>query len=817
MAKNTSVADNFRRWGHLQANIDPINNFPKRPHRDIDEANGPDAEKYRGIYCAKIAAEFMHMHYPERCDWVADKLENSKTKLDTNFILDRLISAEVFEQFIHSKYVGSKWFSLEGLGALIPLLDETLNTAANQGYEVVIIGMAHRGRLSVLHHIANAEASSLFACFEDLDPKSVLGGGDTKYHKGATSPYKTRDGKEIRVHLTSNPSHLEAVNPVVMGRVRAKQQRFNDVDRNKIFGILIHGDAALAGQGPAAESLNFADLNGFSVGGIVHIVANNLIGFTARTHATFSGVYCTDVVKRLPVPIFHVNADSPADVVKLAKMAMEYKKEFTSDVVIDLVGYRRFGHNEMDDPTTTAPALYDKIKTHPVVHQIFAKELGVDKPEIEKIENKYKSFYTEQLAKGRELTKTVPFFGDLPDYWSNYTGGFYDASYEVETAVSADLIKEVTEKITTFPEGFAVHPKIKKAYELRLEMALGKKPIDWGTAEMFAFATLLAQGSPVRVVGQDARRATFNQRMAVLYDMNTEKVHIPLEAIKKGAAFFEIYDSQLSEAAAVGYEYGFSRDYPEALVCWEAQFGDFVNGAQVFIDQFISAGEDKWGLLSSLTMLLPHAYEGMGPEHSSARVERFLQQCAEDNMQVCNLSTAAQYFHLLRRQTLQKWRKPLVIFTPKSMLRLPAAASKLSDFTDSGFQKVMNDTEIFSDASRILVCTGKIVHELRAERAKNNMTDTAIVTVEQLYPFPEKELAALINSYRNLDSIIWVQEEPANMGAYTYMKPLLDVIANGRRVSSVKRSASASPSTGSAKAHAIEQQALLKLAFANYR
>jgi len=814
--ENILERDVFRRWGYLQAELDPMGSIAPLPHRDLDRAVGKAADELRQIYCGKIGAEFMHMYYPERCDWVAEQLENCQIKVNQRRVLEQLLSAERFENFIHSKYVGSKWFSLEGLTSLIPLLDSVLNQAAEAGYEFAIIGMAHRGRLNVVHHIAGKDASSIFVGFEDIDPRSVLGSGDTKYHKGATGIYKTEGGKEIRIHLGSNPSHLEAVNPVIMGRAKARQARMKDHSGSKVVAILVHGDAAYAGQGIAAECLNFAELTGFNIGGTVHIIANNLIGFTARPRATFSGRFASDISKRLPIPVFHVNGESPDDVVKVGAIAMKYRAEFKSDVVVDLIGFRRFGHNEMDDPTTTSPALYEKIRAKPYLHEEYAKEIKFSASELEKLEKEKQEYLAREHEHAKTFTK-VPAFAHLPEYWDNFVGGFWDPKFDVETAIPESRMREITESIIKIPEGFNIHPKVKKTYELRMEMLEGRKPIDWGYAEALAFGSLLWEGHPVRVVGQDARRATFNHRQAVHYDMKTEAEYTPLQNLHSQQGQFEVYDSQLSEAAALGFEYGYARDYPEALVCWEAQFGDFVNGAQIIIDQFISAGEDKWSLLSGVTMLLPHGYEGMGPEHSSARVERFLQLCGEDNMQVCYPSTAAQHFHLLRRQALQKWRKPLVVFTPKSMLRMPAALSRVADISGGAFQRFLNDSPEFIGAERILVCTGKIAHELRAERKKNGHNDTAIITIEQLYPLQEEELAALLSTYEDAKTIVWVQEEPANMGALFFIRPILERISGGRRITSVKRSASASPATGSAKAHAMEQDALLKFAFAKYK
>ncbi len=814
---NEALANSFRRWGYLQADLDPMKTLTPFPHRELDEAKGAEADKWRKLYCGKIGVEFMHMPYPDRCEWVAEKVEKYKPKIDEKYIVKRLASAEKFESFIHTKYVGSKWFSLEGLAAMIPLLDAILESAADNGVETAVIGMAHRGRLSTLMHIAGSEPASIFACFEDVDPKSVLGSGDTKYHKGATGIYKTRTGKEVQIHLASNPSHLEAVNPVVMGRVRAKQQRIGADGRKKVVAILIHGDAAFAGQGIAAEALNLAEIPGYDIGGTIHIIANNLIGFTARGKALFTGRFASDIARRIPVPIFHVNAESPQEVVRVGHIASEYRAEFKNDVVIDLMGYRRFGHNEVDDPTTTAPVLYKAVKATPPIHQTYGKEIGLTEEELKKIEEDTVKYFQSEHDRGTKMT-AQPQFAQFPNYWNNYTGGEYSPEYEIETGVPEARLKEIGDKATSVPKKFDVHPKIEKALELRREMVNGKKPLDWGAAEMLAFGSLLADGTPVRVAGQDSRRATFNHRQAVMYSTSKEgEEYTPLQNLGGKQAFFEVYDSCLSEAAVMGFEYGFSRDYPEALVCWEAQFGDFVNGAQIVIDQFLSAGENKWNTLSGLTLLLPHGYEGQGPEHSSARIERFLQLCGEDNMQVCYPSNAGQYFHLLRRQALQKWRKPLIVATPKSMLRMPAAMSQLKDLTSGSFLPVLDDEDKYKHAERIILCTGKIAHDLRAERAKQGREDTAIITIEQLYPFPEEYLDEVLAQYREAQVLVWAQEEPSNQGALNYVKPIIERLAGAKGVATVKRTECASPSTGSAKAHAIEQEAILKFAFAHFR
>lgn len=811
---NQQIIDLFRRWGHLKADIDPLGNFKKQPYAPLDALDFSSYPDLVRAYCDKIGCEFMHISHPERCDWLANRIENGVFEFDAKAVLKRIVSVEMFEKFLHTKYVGAKRFSLEGLAGIVPLLDAILDDAADQGVEVVMLGMAHRGRLNVMHHIADTLAEHIIANFEDVDPKSALGGDDVKYHKGATGLYVTSSGKTIRVDLAANPSHLEAVNPVVMGRTRARQEVLGDLEGKKVLSILLHGDAAFAGQGIAAETLNYATIPGFSVGGTINIVLNNLIGFTATQPALFSGRYCTDIAKRLEVPILHVNADSPADIVKVGKIASEYRAEFKSDVVIDLVGYRRHGHNEVDDPTLTSPVLYKQVKERPILCEMYAREIGVSKEELSQLEKNAFDLFEESLKRGREI-KSKPNLDKLGSPWDSYLGGLYKDSYEVPTFATQSKLQEVGDVLASVPEGFTLHPKLSKLLEMRKDMAYGKKSVDWGCAESLAFGTLLQEGYPIRLVGQDCRRGTFTHRQAVLYDYENGAPHISLDSIaQKSKSMISIYDSMLSEAAAIGFEYGYTREVPHALVLWEAQFGDFVNGAQIIIDQFLSAAEDKWSLLSGLVLLLPHGYEGAGPEHSSARVERFLQLCAEDNMQVCQPSTAAQYFHLLRRQAMRVWKKPLIVITPKSMLRLPAACSDISDFT-SGYFHLVHDVgnQDYKNASRMLLCTGKVVHELRAERQKRGDMDTAIVTVEQLYPTPERELREVLKSYQNLKSIVWVQDEPANMGALSFIKPSLDRVSNGIPVYSVKRSASASPATGSPSAHAMEQQALMNMSF----
>ena len=810
----SAIPEAFLRWGYLQANLDPLGRLAPQPHPELD-ITGEAAERGRAVYCGSIGVEFMHMPYPERCRWIQERMESEPPQPDRHRILDRLIRADAFERVLQTRYVGTKRYSLEGATALIPLLDEVLEAGAERGAEQVVLGMSHRGRLNVMAHIVGKRPKDIFAGFEDVDPRSVLGGGDVKYHIGATGDYVSKAGRRMRVSLVSNPSHLEAVDPVVLGRARAKQARLGENGRARVLPVTLHGDAAFAGQGIVAETLNLADLRGFHVGGTVHVIVNNLIGFTTAPLDLHSSRYASDVAKRLAIPIFHVNGEDPDGVDRVARMALEYRYAFWSDVVIDLIGYRLHGHSEVEDPTTTQPVLYEKIKKHPPLWRSYAEAIGAGSQAAGALVERIRRELEQEQEQARSA-KSAPVLRKLPEYWSHFHGGRYDASFEVETAVSLDRLQQITERITQVPDDFAIHPKVKRLLEQRAEMTLGKRLVDWGMAETLAFGSLLWEGTRVRLSGEDSRRGTFNQRHAVLSDVKTAAEYVPLEHLHPAQGAFECHDSPLSEAAPLGFEFGFSRDYPEALVLWEAQFGDFANGAQLIIDQFVSTTEDKWGLLAGLVMLLPHGYEGQGPEHSSARVERFLQLAAEDNLQVCQPSTAAQYFHLLRRQALRRWRKPLVVFTPKSLLRDPRACSRIEALTEGRFLTVIPDAEVAA-AERVLVCTGKIGHELRSERERLGDSTTAIVLLEQLYPFPEQELARELERHASAREVVWVQEEPANMGALFFVRPRLRRLASPRPIRSVKRSSSASPATGSARAHAIEQAALLALAFTGTR
>jgi 2-oxoglutarate dehydrogenase E1 component len=802
------VFDLFRHWGYLEADLDPLSFFQPILHPEL-QIDTDVAQEARRIYCGSVGLEFMHISDPERRRWIQEHIEAVPAAVDQAHTLDQLVRADLFEQVLQQRYLGTKRFSLEGVTALIPLLDQIIEAAGEQGAGELVLGLSHRGRLNVIVQIAKRPAAEVFAGFEDVDPRSVLGGGDVKYHMGATGEYVTRGGKKVHIHLVSNPSHLEAVDPVTIGRTRAKQDRAGEEGTKKYLPLLVHGDGAFAGQGVFAETMNYAELPSYSVGGTVHIIVNNLLGFTTLYRELHSSRFAAQLARRQNIPIFHVNAEDVDAVVRVGQMAAEYRYTFDSDVVIDLIGYRRHGHSEVDDPTITQPLLYKAIKDHPPLWEVYAERTNAKDAQSKVAAVRAE---LEDAQKAGKSIKQKPLMRDLPKYWNSYTGGRYKKEYDVHTGLTLEELNEISQRLSSYPPDFHIHPKIKKLLEQRAEMGAGKRAVDYGMAEALAFGSLVKAGIPVRMSGQDCRRGTFNQRHSVLLDIENEQEYVPLQHVADGQARCEIYNSTLSEAGVLGFEYGYSRDYPEALVLWEAQFGDFANVAQAIIDQFVSSGEAKWALLSGVTLLLPHGYEGQGPEHSSARVERFLQLAAFDNMQICQPSNAAQYFHLLRRQVMRKWRKPLVVFTPKSMLRHPDASSPIADFTHEKFLNVLPDNEIIN-AEKILVCSGKIGHELRVERKKRQDTSTAIVFVEQFYPFPEAELTAAFQQHSSAREIVWVQEEPSNMGAMSYILPRLRPLAGNRPVLAIKRSASPSPATGSGKAHEMEQKTLLTLAF----
>jgi len=810
------LADAFRRWGYLSANLDPLGRIPAYEHPDLAEAvagaSEADVDRWRSVYAADLGFEFMHMVERDRVDWVRDYIERGIPEVDEKWILGRIMESELFERFLHSRYVGSKRFSIDGVSGLIPLLDSVLNTAEGKGVEYLYIAMSHRGRINVMKNIVNIPTENIFASMEDVDPRSVLGAGDVKYHMGATGSYTTHDGKPVEIHLATNPSHLEAVDSVVMGRTRARQDRWGVDGREKYLTVVCHGDAAFAGQGIVSETLNLADLPAYTVGGTIQVIVNNLVGFTAEPRSLHSSRFSSDAAKRLSIPIIHVNGESPRAIWWAGQLAADFRSAFNTDVVVDIIGFRRYGHSEVEDPTLTQPLIYEKINNQPMLWESYAERIGVAKAEVDAMYEAVMSVLSEHQEIGRSL-QTRPTFWELPDFWGRYHGGLYEAGFDVDTGVDRARLNELGERLTSVPQGFHVHRKIKKVLDQRREMVSGERLVDWGTAEALAMGSVLWDGVRVRFTGQDSRRGTFNHRHAVLIDVEDGHEYLPLGHLRDGQGDFTVVDSPLSEAAALGFEYGYSREFPDALVLWEAQFGDFINGAQIVIDQFLSAAEDKWRLLSGIVLLLPHGYEGQGPEHSSGRIERFLELAAEDNMQVCQPSTAAQHFHLLRQQVLRNWTKPLVLFMPKSMLRAPQACSDIEQFMSGRFQQVIPDSTV-EKARSVILCSGKIAHELRAAREKNGATDRAIVTIEQFYPFPDQLLLDELDRHGDDFKIVWVQEEPSNMGALSFLRPRLKTLAGDRHITTVKRYESSSPATGSPKAHKLEQETLVKLAFA---
>ncbi len=756
----------------------------------------------RDAYCRTVGIEYMHIQDTGQKAWMQSMVEGRRTELthaEKLRILDRLNRAEAFERFLHTKYVGHKRFGLEGAESLIPLLDAVLGAAAAGGVEKAIIGMAHRGRLNVLANIIGKPLDRIFREFEgDLDPETTGGTGDVKYHLGADGVYETADGGEVAVAVVANPSHLEAVDPVLEGVVRAEQDQLDGDGARRILPILIHGDAAFAGQGVVAETLNLSQLSGYRTGGTVHIVVNNQVGFTTAARHARSSFYATDVAKMVQAPIIHVNGDDPEAVVRVARLAFAYRREFRSDVVIDLVCYRRRGHNEADEPSYTQPLMYQRIEAHRSVRKLYLERLvNTGELTVEQGEELLEDF--RRLLESA-FTATRDADGPRPRR-DTETAEVRVPATSVPVARLAGLL----ERLTTPPEGFTLHPKLVRVMEARAS-ALDRDAVDWATAEALAFASLGTDGVPIRLAGEDSRRGTFSQRHAELVDFRTGESWAPLEEME--GAPVRIVDSLLSEFAAVGFEYGYSVGWPEALVLWEAQFGDFANGAQVIIDQFVVAGEAKWGQRSGLVLLLPHGYEGQGPEHSSARIERFLQLCAEDNLFVVVPSTAGQYFHLLRRQALLRPRRPLIVFTPKSLLRHRPSFASASDLSAGSFRPVIEDPDRLADARRLVLCTGKVYYDLARHREEAAVRDVALVRVEQLYPFPHSELAVLAARHPQAE-IVWCQEEPENMGAYREVRDLLGE-AFERPILYRGRPAAASPATGSYRRHLAEQRALVE-------
>ncbi|PWJ54870.1 2-oxoglutarate dehydrogenase E1 component [Quadrisphaera granulorum] len=851
-ARVVELVHAYRVRGHLMADTDPLE-YRQRRHYDLDIRNhgltlwdldrefptggfgGKPLMKLRDIlgvlrdsYCRTVGLEYMHIQDPAQRRWIQDRVERPYTPLSREGhlrVLKRLNDAEAFETFLQTKYVGQKRFSLEGAESVIPLLDAVLSEAAHAGIEEVGIGMAHRGRLNVLANIAGKSYSQIFREFEGVqDPRSVQGSGDVKYHLGTEGVFTSQDGTQTKVYLAANPSHLEAVDPVLEGIVRAKQDRINlGGSRFPVLPVLVHGDAAFAGQGVVAETLNLSQLRGYRTGGTVHVVINNQVGFTTAPASSRSSFYCTDVARMVQAPIFHVNGDDPEACVRVAKLAFAFREEFAKDVVIDMVCYRRRGHNEGDDPSMTQPLMYGLIEAKRSTRKLYTEALigrgDITVEEAEKVLDDYR----QQLERAFEETKDgaeprAVTSGEASDSSSTTAGLDRPASQRDEsvadpsrTEIDEQLFRAIGEAHVEMPDGFTVHPKLKPMLDKRAQMTR-EGGVDWAMGELLAIGSLLSEGTGVRLAGQDSRRGTFAQRHAVLIDRVTGEEWTPLQKFATGDARFWVYDSLLSEYAAMGFEYGYSVERPDALVMWEAQFGDFAGGAQTIIDEFISSSQQKWSQRSSVVLLLPHGYEGQGPDHSSARIERFLQLCAEENMTVAMPSTPASHFHLLRRQAYQRPRRPLVVFTPKSMLRLKAASSPVSAFTEGGFQTVLGDDPRAIDAAsvdRVLLCSGKVTYDLLAERERRGDRRTAVVRLEQLYPLDGRVLREVLSAFPASAELVWVQEEPANQGAWPFLGYAFAEALADRAVRRVSRPASASPATGRSKAHAVEQKALV--------
>jgi len=845
-ARILQLINSYRVRGHLIANINPLSNNISY-HTELDAVNygftiwdydryfitgglqGLETGTLREIldilhhtYCERIGVEYMHIQNPEEKLWVQKQIEPvmNRGSYDQSVklrILEKLVIAEAFEHFLHTKFIGHKRFSLEGSETLLPVLDHILGLSAENAVIEVFLGMAHRGRLNVLSNVIGKSYEKIFSEFEDeFDPDVPQGTGDVKYHWGATGSYETRQGKEVKVSVASNPSHLEWVNPVVEGVVRAKQKWLKDDERDYVIPILLHGDAAFAGQGIVAETLNLSQLKGYRTGGTIHIIINNQIGFTTSPEDARSSPYATDVAKMVQAPIFHVNGDDPEAALWVAELAFEYRQRYNKDVVIDLFGYRRHGHNEGDDPVYTQPLMYKKIKEHPSVKEIYANKLLAENiitaKEYEKLD---KDIY-ERLEKALKGTKkkAEKLFPDRPLAMPNEV---YDRANIVgETKVPFEKLAHVVKGITKFPDDFSLNPKLKKHIDKRKELLTGRAFVDWAFGESLAFGSLLLEGVNVRLSGQDSARGTFSQRHLVFTDIHTEKEYLPHNFIAAEQGKIEALDSLLSEAAVLGFEFGYSVADPLSLVIWEAQFGDFANTAQVIIDNFIAASEKKWQLKNNLVLLLPHGQEGQGPEHSSARIERFLILCAENNMFVCNPTTPAQYFHLLRRQIHGRNEKPLVVFTPKSLLRLPAARSPIPEFTSGNFEEVIDDNKIEDRTAvrKIVLTSGKVYYDLLKQQDLNSTGEVALVRLEQYYPLRTDKISEIIASYPNSKIIRWAQEEPENMGAWHFLFPkLLRIIGKGKKLEYVGRAESPSPASGSAQAHINTQDELVKKAF----
>ncbi len=839
----------YRVRGHMAAQLDPLGR-PRPEPRELDPtyygftdadmsrmfsartlggldvcALGEIVQRLRNTYCRSIGVQFMHIDEFDVRSWLQDRMESTQnrctlTRAEQTRILTRLTDAVIFEEFLQTKYVGAKSFSLEGGESLIPLLDLTIEDAAEHGIEEIVVGMAHRGRLNVLANILGKSPRKIFEEFEDKNAEANLGRGDVKYHLGYHRDWTTASGKTVHLALCFNPSHLEYVNPVALGRMRAKQDRAGDSDRRQGMCLLIHGDAAFAGEGIVQETLNLSELRGYRTGGTLHVIVNNQIGFTTDPCDSRSSIYASGLAKMLQIPLLHVNGEDPEAVAQCVRLALEFRAKFQRDVVIDMFCFRRRGHNEGDEPSFTQPMLYKAIRQRKPVRDSYLDHLlslgGMTAAEAEEIASARKAHLEEELqivrTEGAVAASRPSLLGKL---WADYIGGHETKVADVETGAPLDRLKDMLTTLSAVPEGFTPHRTMLRFLEGRQKMVTGEEPLDWSAAEALAFAATAADGVRVRLSGQDSERGTFSHRHAVLHDFETGARYMALEHLTPDQAPVEIFNSPLSEAGVLGFEYGYSIAYPDGLIMWEAQFGDFVNAAQVIIDQFIASAEDKWHSLSGLVMLLPHGFEGQGPEHSSARIERFLQLSAEDNIIVCQPTTPAQMFHLLRRQVRRNWRKPLVIMTPKSLLRNKQCVSSLEDLTRGTFQRIIPDSAIQpANTKRILLCSGKIYYDLIDAREERKRDDVAIIRVEQIYPLHTSFVEAALKPYADDTPVFWVQDEPENMGPWHHL-----LVKWGRRLlgrfplNGIYRRASASPATGSAASHKLEQALLMRHAF----
>ncbi|MCF6445491.1 2-oxoglutarate dehydrogenase E1 component [Nereida sp. MMG025] len=847
----------YRIRGHLDADLDPLGLTEHTPHPELDpksygftEADmdrpifidnvlGLQIASMRQIveivkrtYCGTFALQYMHISNPEEASWLKERIEGygkeiAFTREGRKAILNKLVEAEGFEKFLHVKYMGTKRFGLDGGESLIPAMEQIIKRGGQLGLEEIVVGMPHRGRLSVLANVMGKPYRAIFNEFQggSFKPEDVDGSGDVKYHLGASSD-REFDGNSVHLSLTANPSHLEAVNPVVLGKVRAKQDQKGDADRTKVMGILLHGDAAFAGQGVVAEGFGLSGLRGHRTGGTMHIVVNNQIGFTTAPHFSRSSPYPTDIALMVEAPIFHVNGDDPEAVVHAAKVATEFRQKFHKDVVLDIICYRRFGHNEGDEPMFTNPVMYKKIKKQKTTLTLYTERLVKDglipEGEIEDMKAAFQAQLNEEFEAGKDFKPNKADW--LDGRWKHVERGKSDKYERGKTAIKPETFKEVATALTTVPEGFPLHKTVARMLETKKNNLESGNNIDWATGEALAFGSLLTEGYPVRLAGQDSTRGTFSHRHSGLVNQDTEERHYPLNNIRKGQSHYEVIDSMLSEYAVLGFEYGYSLAEPNALVLWEAQFGDFANGAQIMFDQFISSGESKWLRMSGLVMLLPHGFEGQGPEHSSARLERFLQMCGQDNWIVANCTTPANYFHILRRQLHRDFRKPLVMMTPKSLLRHKLAISATEDFTTgSSFHRVLwddaqkgnSDTKLAADKDikRVVMCSGKVYFDLLEERDARGIDDVYLLRVEQFYPFPAMALVRELERFPNAE-MVWCQEEPKNQGAWTFIEPNIEWVlgrikAKHTRPKYVGRATSASPATGLASAHKAQQAALV--------